>query len=117
MQAAIRTAWTTALHNGEYAQGRERLRRDNAFCCLGVLCDIHARAGLGEWDADTDHYRAAGEVHSYSGGLPPTVCAWAGLSISDPQVPGGCLSALNDGRGGLRSHTFAEIADLIERHL
>ena len=37
----IKKKWLTALKSGNYKQGTGKLRRrDNSFCCLGVLCDI-----------------------------------------------------------------------------
>ena len=34
------TQWLEALRSNNYAQGSFSLRRDDAFCCLGVGCDI-----------------------------------------------------------------------------
>lgn len=31
--------WVNNLRSGKYAQGKEVLRRGEAFCCLGVLAD------------------------------------------------------------------------------
>ena len=35
------TDWLAALRSGKYVQGKGRLREDDSFCCLGVLCDVH----------------------------------------------------------------------------
>ena len=32
--------WVPALRSGNYKQTRERLRDENGYCCLGVVCDI-----------------------------------------------------------------------------
>ncbi len=36
----IRKRWVAALRSGNYKQGKRRLRVEDRFCCLGVLCDI-----------------------------------------------------------------------------
>lgn len=35
-------AWLEALESGEWKQGRERLRKGDAYCCLGVATKIVA---------------------------------------------------------------------------
>jgi hypothetical protein len=30
-----------ALHSGKYKQGVKKLKRDDTYCCLGVLCEIN----------------------------------------------------------------------------
>lgn len=37
--------WINALRSDKYTQGRQKLRNGNAFCCLGVLCDIISPEG------------------------------------------------------------------------
>jgi hypothetical protein len=32
--------WALALESGKYEQGTGCLKRDNHYCCLGVLCDL-----------------------------------------------------------------------------
>lgn len=45
LKPEVKTLWVKALRSGEYEQGRGRLRSsDNKFCCLGVLCNLHAQA-------------------------------------------------------------------------
>jgi len=36
----LQTKWIEALRNGGYEQAQGRLRIGNAFCCLGVACDV-----------------------------------------------------------------------------
>ncbi len=40
MLAKYKEQWLIALRSGKYEQGRELLRGDGCFCCLGVLCDV-----------------------------------------------------------------------------
>lgn len=46
MDPELKSKWVDALRSGKYKQGRGYLCRDDAYCCLGVLCDI---SGIGEW--------------------------------------------------------------------
>jgi hypothetical protein len=36
----LKEAWIKALRSGEYKQGKRWLKKDDKFCCLGVLCDV-----------------------------------------------------------------------------
>jgi hypothetical protein len=46
------TDWLSALRSGKYVQGTDKLRNNNTFCCLGVLCDVADPNG---WDIYDDH--------------------------------------------------------------
>lgn len=118
MDARIKALWLTALRD-LYKQGRGRMRRGDEFCCLGVLCDLHAKEGRGQWQGDG--YLTANHAPAY-GLPPPEVYRWAGL------VQGTKLT-IGEGVGtGVGKHTvlsehndngktFAQIADAIEREL
>jgi hypothetical protein len=44
MKKEIAMRWVEALRSGDYKQGTEQLRdKNNNFCCLGVLCNLHAQ--------------------------------------------------------------------------
>lgn len=50
----ILETWPEALESGEFQQAHERLydKHDNAYCCLGVACELLTREGLitaNEW--------------------------------------------------------------------
>lgn len=32
--------WVKALRSGKYEQGKSYLKKDNKYCCLGVLYDV-----------------------------------------------------------------------------
>jgi len=36
----LQTKWLEALESGKYAQGHRQLKNGNAYCCLGVLCEL-----------------------------------------------------------------------------
>lgn len=42
--------WIAALLSGRYQQAQGALRNGDAFCCLGVACDVYrVETGQGEW--------------------------------------------------------------------
>jgi hypothetical protein len=111
MNPQIKQKWVSALRSGEYQQTQERLRKEDGFCCLGVLCDLYIKENNVEWEIDEDDmYRY--EKHFTV--LPPSVVEWAGVEDSNPYVNGGIgtLSGLND-----RGSTFEQIAYVIEEQL
>jgi len=110
MNPEIKAKWVAALRSGEYVQGRGALRRDdNTYCCLGVLCDLHAKETGEPWErppGDAYNYHAKGAY------LPPLVVEWAGLYNSlGPSFEGVGVVDMNDG-----GDSFEKIADFIEQH-
>lgn len=115
MKPGIKAKWVAALRSGEYMQGSGRLRRpdDNSFCCLGVLCNIHAQ----KHPAVASQERYACQYLGAECYLPDEVVKWAGLvsRIGGRVVIDGCSGTLpmhNDS-----GKTFAQIADAIEAQL
>lgn len=56
MNPDIKAKWLEALRSGKYQQGKSRLRADDRFCCIGVLCDVlnadawaHSSVEIGEF--------------------------------------------------------------------
>lgn len=122
MNPEVKTQWLAALRGEEYqqAEGGLRLGRPEhgpvCHCCLGVLCDLHAKATGGRWEPSVacgDNAAAYLNEVSY---LPREVQAWAGLLDLNPTVVNAAitttLSSLND-----NGATFKQIADLIEAQL
>jgi len=111
MDKRIKARWLKALRGQRYLQGTGGLRFGNSFCCLGVLCDLHAKESFLGWDydADTGLYRYLGETVM----LPRSVCKWAGIDTSNPLVLKVALSTHND----TKKLSFERIGRLIERHL
>jgi hypothetical protein len=134
----IRLRWAAALRSGAYPQGRHQLctlepvaddhdglRRPVDFCCLGVLSELAADAGVVvRVDPDEANVRGYVDPTAYPHGietnyLHPAVRAWAGIDERDPYVrvvdePGRdveLLSSLNDSS----DYTFADVAALLER--
>jgi len=113
MNPQIKQKWVSALRSGEYQQTKGFLRKEDGFCCLGVLCDLYGKENNVEWEPLTQYKNAY--VFQYKvADLPPSVVEWAGVEDSNPYVNGGIgtLSGLND-----RGSTFEQIAYVIEEHL
>lgn len=120
MDQAIKAQWIAALRSGEYAQTTGRLRRDEGYCCLGVLCDLAEKAGVvtgvseDNYAGNANHWRYDDEVSV----LPPVVQRWAGLSYENPTVRGAAgdhassLAGENDNGADFRA-----IADIIDAQL
>jgi hypothetical protein len=95
MDAGIKRKWVEALRNGKYKQGMRQLKDGDAYCCLGVLCEV---AGI----RISDNGRFAGEGHDYG---PIYGVIHDGAKVSK-------LWAMND-----EGVPFPKIADHIEKHL
>ena len=134
MKAEIKSLWVNALLSGEYHQGVDRLRSVSEtgrtkFCCLGVLCNLHAQAHLeiANRELSPDYYLGSQYY------LPKAVVRWAGLElvvakrplkasgnlsiksmtkIERDQITLGNLSAFNDD-----GTSFKQIAKIIQTHL
>ena len=121
MNKKIKKLWVDALRSGEYKQGKNQLRNEkNEFCCLGVLCNIHAQLHpkIAAKNKDQQYYYGDEDV------LHQKLVEWAGL---DDEV-GGVVKYRKKGEDIiLRNWTLAElndagvcfhtIADLIEEQL
>ena len=109
MKPEIAKLWVDALRSGDYKQTQSKLRKGNSFCCLGVLCNLHALAHL----EIAAHQKLKHEYMGQDQELPDKVRIWAGLQGSIGEIEGQLsLAEKNDGGCG-----FREIADLIEKHV
>lgn len=89
--------WIKALRSGKYKQARGQLRVGNAFCCLGVACDI---SHLGVWE-DSNYLGKSVD-------LPSEVFVWLGMRRNMNAET--FLIEVND----VVRLTFSQIADKIE---
>ena len=116
MKKEIAKIWVEALRSGKYEQTRGKLKMDESYCCLGVLCEI---SGLGKFSQKVRNgiisfVLPSGEICRST--LPDEVLDWADMSDSlgnfnDSDVYA-TLSLLND-----NGKTFLEIADIIELNI
>lgn len=118
MKKKIMEKWVAALESGEYKQTKGQLRKKlekksaYGFCCLGVLCNLHAQAHPKIAAKETD-------PESYLGGdaFPPIeVLEWAGLQTENGQInhkdwQSNSLTVLNDD-----GKTFKTIAKTIREN-
>ena len=76
MRKAIAMKWVAALRSGDYKQTNSQLRNDKGFCCLGVLCNVHAQEHPKIAAKQTDPGMYLESAYT----LPTEVMKWAGLS-------------------------------------
>ena len=108
MKREIATRWVEALRSGDYKQTTNALRRGDSFCCLGVLCNLHAQdhPEIAAAQPTTGRYMGADSEP------PDEVVAWAGLESNCGILDGYplALTELNDDAGW----NFVQIAAHIE---
>jgi hypothetical protein len=106
----IKAKWVAALRSGEYKKGNFQLRNnDDEFCCLGVLCNLHAQAHP-EIAALQQYEDAYMNQQAF---LPFSVMIWAELKEVNPFVKNLSLSQFNDES----NLNFKQIALLIDKNL
>lgn len=135
MNPEIRKLWTARLREDNRVQGvgkldyidpEDGLRKQ---CCLGVLCELAAEAGIVEMIVTTGVNNQTLRVYDTEYAvLPEAVIRWAGLSDENPELRplgpndkgwssggGGGLRMLNcTGANDEELLSFREIADLID---
>ena len=112
MKKRIRELWIKALRSGKYKQTRHRLKKAGKYCCLGVLCDLAAKEGIGKWKGNS--FITADEIQE--GDCPIEVMEWAGLSygfLIGKESNAATPIDTNDGM----CENFNQIADRIERRV
>lgn len=97
--------WCEALRSGKYEQGEGELHNPatHTFCCLGVLAALQG--------APVEHLQGKGLLSDIPTPFGPF------------KLPEGCgysereLALMNDGEDLYDSHTFQEIADILEHKM
>jgi hypothetical protein len=126
MNEQVKTEWLEALESGEYPQGKLQLRQKREddtyeYCCLGVLCDIAAKHGIGHWNGKDDIEGIIFVTNSNGFEdvtiLPDAVRDWAGLDDNVPDVifdqKKSHLAEVND----YKNQDFKAIANIIRTQL
>lgn len=96
--------WVEALRSGTYEQGRLALRKDDRYCCLGVLCDLKEDVN---WTKSYGAYKPFPDSISVDY-LDERIRIWADLDAGSMFS----LTDMND-----NGYTFEEIANWIEENL
>lgn len=109
MNKKVKEKWIKALRSGKYKQTRMGVLRTkrNAFCCLGVLCDVVDPKSWQKKDSNAydDHYSHQGHD------TWPTNSITGKLGITPDTVI--TLVKLNDDA----HYSFNKIADWVEKNL
>lgn len=103
MNEKIAKEWVEALRSGEFVQGDKQRMKDETggYCCLGVLSCLHNCTMTPDLkDGDEE--------------MPTYECRrWAEMEAASASL----LANMNDGSETFkRRHSFAEIADYIEKN-
>lgn len=124
------------LRSGKYKQGQSALRlkapEADAFCCLGVMCEIAVEEGVverGPFDPDDRSYWYGGVEEGNNIYLPDKVVDWAGI-VSDVEKEMSLGDYWYEQRGSFGEgkfdslavmnddgKTFLEIADWMEANV
>ncbi len=119
MNKEVVRKWLTALRSGKYKQLDGRLRVDDHYCVLGVLCSLHSCFGKAPntfdytgtgWDFTVEGGGA--KFYSYLGyenELPPEIGDWMGTDYIHLEEQ---VAIMNDEGVG-----FKELADFIENKM
>lgn len=115
MHKDIALKWADALLSGDYSQGSNFLRgQNNDFCCLGVLCNLHAQSHPEIAEKEVDPSRYLGALHY----LPEQVEFWADMKSnkgsSSIYINGRSYSSLADAND--RGVSFRDIANWIKNN-
>ena len=117
MNQEVKQKWTRALRQSKV--GKKKIQQghfglhptENAFCVLGVLCEIYSQEANLPWVKNGSGDRVAFSFLGQKAFLPQVVITWAGMnSIERNDVDK--LSLKND-----VGVSFSVLADTIERML
>jgi len=104
MDKAVKQDWTAALRSGDYKQGGGNFKKENLYCCLGVLCEVHPELTLEPKESGAGWETKLGSKGYFR---KPELIA---LRLSDTHQ--NLLVSMNDARD-----PFFEIADWIDEHV
>jgi len=110
MDRKIALKWARALESGEYGQTTGALREGNKFCCLGVLCNLHAQAHPEIAKDETDPEKYMGK----EGELPEQVMHWAGMRSDNGKIGDGVRLKVRDKKSHSQDEMTEYIRDLID---
>jgi hypothetical protein len=106
LPASFKKKWVKALRSGKYKQGTDALRsvtpeEGTRYCCLGVACHVAGASGIKNKELISNDEN--GKIKSINK-VPAILRGEEGVPL--------VLARYND-----RGKTFAQLADVIEKHL
>jgi len=120
LKPEIRARFLEALRSNKYSQGEGRLKKQDHFCCLGVLSDLAVQDGVADWEEDV---LVVGDIYSKSL-FPEQLLNWAcggSFTVFDgptafPLPESEEARSLTYANDELK-WTFSEIACLVEQYM
>lgn len=101
----LQLEWLEALESGKFEQGRDFLRSEDKFCCLGVACELSGVKSILKDAAGVIKHEYLGERHY----LPKEIVDKLKFRDNDGSGNfGSSIAQLND-----EGKTFKEIAAII----
>lgn len=124
MNPEVKAKWLKALRSGRYKQTKHALKKEDGYCCLGVLTNIYIKETKnGSWKKDEGDtmfkmFNKQGEGVGEGGVLTKEVMDWAGIPklMGTTVVPNGSYRSLAS-ENDLQGKSFKKIADIIETNL
>jgi hypothetical protein len=117
MKQNIKDKWISALRSGDYKQTFGRLRKDDCFCVMGVLCDVVYKENVLDIS-----WKAVGGIYYIDNNdtmISQKISNFVGLSIRPVIINEyhikriNSLTRMND----RYNYSFNELADIIEDQL
>lgn len=127
MNAEIAQKWIADLRSGKYKQGQGQLCDGKTHCCLGVLCEQAAAKEKLNDGQKCSRKLIDRQVRfdDRAGMLSPRIYSWAAMDGRNRNEAGhACWPSMRGQYSPTRDlvmdnddgKTFAEIADIIEKH-
>jgi hypothetical protein len=111
MNIQIAEKWIEELRSGNYVQGKFKLKSNEGYCCLGVLCELYLKENPKKENWKYNKIVDAYTIFNEYDYLPEEVQKWAEIKSDDAYLsPGVSLSILND----RLDYDFNRIAQIIE---
>lgn len=120
----FKAKWLAKLRSGNLKQGKGKLWDGAGYCCLGVACVVAGRVDVKDPSVWGHFYypsesQVSKQIYAVlNQHVDGDLFGWYNGNTENETLRS-VLSILNDGSDhySVRRHSFAEIADLIEKHL
>lgn len=82
MKKEVLLNWIAALESGRYQIRKGRLRKEDFYCPLGILCDISGQSNWTQSLSEEGEFEYLGE-NKY---LPKEIAEWAGMNEKEKNI-------------------------------